>query len=313
MKPMLASDWDESKVRFPCIAQPKIDGVRGLNLTGVLTGRSLKSHKNLHATRVFSHPHFKGFDGEMAAGLWTDQDLCRKTTGALNSIKGEPSLAWHVFDYVTEVTVSLPYKDRYKHLAARVAELHAQCQGLQLHLVPAHYVTTMDQLIALDTKWLDDGFEGTCIRDPDGMYKEGRSTVKEGGLLRIKRFMEEDAEVLEVHEGQANGNEAKTNELGRTERSTHQENMTPNGMVGTLTCRLLKDVFDPQSKALLLATGQIVTVSAGSMDHKDRRHYLENPDEIVLKTIKFRFFPKGAKDRPRFPTFVSIRATSDQS
>ena len=45
MKPMLAEDFDESKLIFPLIAQPKIDGVRGLNMLGTLTGRSLKTHK----------------------------------------------------------------------------------------------------------------------------------------------------------------------------------------------------------------------------------------------------------------------------
>ena len=39
MKPQLAEDAILDAVRFPCIAQPKIDGVRALNLNGTLTGR----------------------------------------------------------------------------------------------------------------------------------------------------------------------------------------------------------------------------------------------------------------------------------
>ena len=312
IRPMLASDYDEAKLKFPLIAQPKIDGVRGINLNGSLTGRSLKPHANLYTTKEFSHPHFKGLDGEFTAGGWNLPNLCTLTTSALTSIQGEPVLSWYVFDFITEDTINLPYMQRYKALRQHLDSLRRLNLDSHIELVPAHLCTNLEQLLALEERWLGMGLEGVIIRDPEGKYKEGRSTAKEGGLLRIKRFIEEDAEVLGVVEGQANGNEAKTNELGRTERSSHQENMAPNGMVGTLTCKLLKDVHDPVTKALILTAGQAITVSAGSMNHKDRVHYFLNPDEIVLKTIKFKFFPKGIKDKPRFPTFVSIRARSDK-
>lgn len=312
MKPMLAEDFVEAKLRFPLLAQPKIDGVRGLHITGAMTGRRLKSYKNLYATRVFSHPRYKGFDGEFAAGSWSDPLLCTKTTSALSTLQGEPDLTWHVFDYLTSNTIVLPYQERYDRLVARLTTMERQDELGPLRLIPSFRCENLEQLLTYEAEWLSLGLEGVIIRDPEGLYKQGRSTVKEGGLLRIKRFIEEDAEVLAVVEGQANGNEARTNELGRTERSSHQENMVPNGLVGTLTCRLLKNIFDPVSKALILSAGQIITVSAGSMDHKERRYYLENPDEIVLKTIKFRFFPKGIKNKPRFPTYVAMRADSDK-
>ena len=40
-KPQLAEDAVLDKVIFPCLVQPKIDGVRAMNLEGTLTGRSL--------------------------------------------------------------------------------------------------------------------------------------------------------------------------------------------------------------------------------------------------------------------------------
>ena len=65
MKPMLARDWIESKVKFPCIIQPKIDGVRALCIDGKLVGRSLKPFANKYVTQMLSRPEFNGFDGEM--------------------------------------------------------------------------------------------------------------------------------------------------------------------------------------------------------------------------------------------------------
>lgn len=94
MKPMLASDWDEEKQRFPVIAQPKIDGLRGLNMYGRLTGRSLKQFKNKHVTSLFSHSALIGLDGEFAAHDQRHPDLCRMTTSALGTIEGEPYVLW---------------------------------------------------------------------------------------------------------------------------------------------------------------------------------------------------------------------------
>ena len=312
MKPMLASDFDEKKLRFPLMAQPKIDGVRGLNLTGALTGRSLKAHANVYTTGFFSKDEYLGLDGEMAAGAITDQELCRNTTSALNSIKGEPYVHWYAFDLLLPATLDMPYQARYTALQAHMDLMHSTGRCNRVTVVPSHHCKNLEDLLQLESAWLDQGYEGAIIRDPMGAYKQGRSTVREGGLLRIKRFMEEDALVLSVVEGQVNGNEAKTNELGRTERSSHQENMTPNGMVGTLICRVLKDVPDARTGAILLSAGQEITVSAGSMPHEERVKYFKEQDLIVGERISFRFFPKGIKNKPRFPTYKSIRSRCDR-
>lgn len=317
LKPMLASDWDESKITFPCIAQPKIDGVRGLNMAGRLTGRSLKTHANIYATEFFSHPALVGFDGELAVVEDNHPELCRLTTSALNRIHGAPQLVWHLFDYVTPVTVGLPYDRRYNLLDMRLGEMSKdpELNHLMAHLdiVPMEWCDNMEDLLALDNRWLDEGYEGTIIRSPYKAHKQGRSTVKEGGLLRIKRFIDAEAKVIGIVEGQTNGNEKTTNELGNSTRSTHQENMTPNGQIGSMTGEMLQDVFDPQTKKLLLSKGQIVTVSPGKMPVDMRKHLFENPHEILEQAIKFKLFPKGGKDKPRFPTFQSLRAKSDMS
>jgi DNA ligase-1 len=318
-KAMLASDFDENKIKFPCFLQPKIDGVRAINLNGGLTGRSLKKHKNLHATAFFSHPMFLGFDGEMVAAEATHPNLCSLTSSALGTIKGEPALTWWLFDYITPDTAHLPYSSRYEILVDRVAILQSMPESRELagslRVVPSHWCHTFLSVEDLDAQWLDEGYEGSIIRDPHGAYKQGRSTVKEGGLLRIKRFIDFEFEVLELIEGQTNENEAQTNELGRTFRSTHQENMSPNGMVGAMMGRILGDVVVKESGAdkILFPKDSVVKVSAGSMPHYDRVNYFRNPDQIVGKIAKGKTFPKGVKDKPRFPTFLSLRSAEDMS
>lgn len=312
MKPMLADDWDEGKQRFPVIAQPKIDGVRGLNLFGQLTGRSLKQFKNRHVTKLFSHSALIGLDGEFAAQHECHPDLCRLTTSALGTIQGEPFVLWWLFDYVTNDTRHLPYYQRLTALRERVQELAAEAPQVFPHLrvIPSFECSHPAILEHFDSQWLEAGYEGTILRDPYGVHKSGRSTIKEGGLLRIKRFKDAEGVVTAVHEGETNLNEATINALGNTERSTHQANMVPNGMVGTLTVKLLQPI---EVGDKVLPAGELVTVAAGRLTGDERKRYLADPSLIVGKIAKFQYFPKGVKDKLRFPTFQSLRSEEDMS
>lgn len=313
MKPMLAEDADESKIQFPVAAEPKIDGVRGLNMHGGLTGRSLKLLGNRYTTSFFSQDFFKGFDGELAAERETHRDLCRITTSATSTIKGEPFVLWWLFDYVTDETCGLGYVDRHQLLRERVHLLQHTSEfqpwAGHLRIVNFEIVRSLEELHAFDKKCLAAGYEGTIIRSLDGKHKQGRSTVREGGLLRIKHFIESEALVNSIVEGEANQNEAQVNELGLQFRSSHQENMVPNGLVGNLQCTACKTVKD--GSRVVIEKGQQVTVSPGNMDHGLRKYYFENQHELVGKIIKFKFFPKGIKDKPRFPTYVTIRSPAD--
>lgn len=303
MKPMLASDFIEKKLKFPLIAQPKIDGVRALNQGGRLVGRSLKTFGNVYTTRLYSQPSLKGMDGEMAAAHETDPALCRLTTSALSTIEGKPFTLWWLFDWVEEAIKPYPYAVRHARLVDQVyylQQVNAERAWGHLRVVPSHTCANLDQLLELENKWLDEGYEGAIIRDPNGVHKEGRSTPTEGGLLRIKRFIEKEALVLAVQEGQKNLNEATIGLLGQTERSTHQANMVPNGMLGAMLC---KDID----------SGENIVVAAGSMSHDDRIKYLAHQELIVGHIIKYKTFPKGVKDKPRFPTFQTIRMPEDIS
>lgn len=307
MKPMLASDWEEKRQSYPVFLQPKIDGVRALNLLGRLTGRSLKEFNNVYITEKFSIPEYVGFDGEMAADKEMHPDLCRLTTSALGTIAGAPLVMWHIFDLVTVATAGLPYAARWQAMSDKVAGLPPDLAAC-LHVVPQIKCDSRADVEYNDEILLDLGYEGTILRAPGGVYKHGRSTVREGGLLRIKRFNDSEGVVVSIQEGQTNNNEAKINELGHTERSSHQENMSPNGMIGTLSVKLLSDITFGNKT---LHKGEIVTISAGRLTAQERENYWNYPNTILQRIVKFQYFPKGVKDKLRFPTFQSFRSDVD--
>lgn len=304
-KPMLACDWHEEKLKFPCFVQPKIDGVHAVFPEGEVLSRKLTKFANEHVSSVWANAKFKGLCGEFTtrdSSPW-DADLCRKTTSALNTIAGCPEMKLWAFDYVTPETKELPY-------TTRLGLLHQFVESSSfdnIEVVPTLVVHSMTGLLAFEQECLNRGYEGVIVRDPDAGYKYGRCGKTHAGVWRIKRFIQEEMVVTAVIEGNHNENEATKDSLGRTKRSTHKENMVGNGMVGALVGTLLKDIVCPFTGQVLLKAGLSVNVSAGGMTIQERKDYFLNQSKILGKIVSFKMFPKGVKDKPRFGTFAYIR------
>lgn len=310
MKPQLAEDAILDQVRFPCYFQPKIDGVRALNLNGTLTGRSLDPFKGTGITEYFSKPEFQFLDGEMTLGhnpASTDR-LCAATTGAMGRFKGVetmPDLHWWVFDYLKNPELS------YAHRHAQLVSLVQGLNNPRIHVVAYQLCLNRTQLDAWISWAFDSGYEGAIIRNPEAPYKEGRATKKGQELWRVKPWADAEILVTGITEGAKNGNEAKTNSLGRTERSSAKAGMIPNGMVGSIQGTLITDFKDPFTGKVLFGKGLGITVGPGEMTEKEAKYFFENPSEIIGHIVKFKSMTHGVKDLPRFPTYVSHRIAED--
>ncbi len=312
LKPLLAEDAVLDQVRFPCIAQPKIDGVRAMNLNGTLTGRSLNPFKGFGITEFFSTRQFIGFDGEMTLGDKPNcsERLCSLTTGAMGRFKGVtemPDLHWWVFDLVTPDHVGLSYEQRYYELSNQVKMLNHP----RVHIVPKYIINNEWALQDRIARNAEAGYEGTIIRNPNAIYKAGRATLKGQELWRVKPWSDFEILVTGITEGQMNGNEAKTNTLGRTERSSAKAGMVPNGQVGSIQGTMLKDFHDPATGKLLFAAGLPVTAGSGEMSVAEATDYFANPHKIVGHFAKIKTMTHGVKDLPRFPTYASHRLPQD--
>lgn len=313
MKPQLAEDAILLDVNFPCIVQPKIDGVRALNLNGTLTGRSLDPFKGFGITEYFSRPEFVGLDGEMILGnnpACTER-LCSLTTGAMGRFKSVtemPDLTWWVFDLIAEDTRHRPYQNRYEMLRHYIESV---LQHPRIKLVPMYEVQGPNELQRFINEFAEAGYEGTIIRNPRASYKEGRATQKGQELWRVKPWADAEILVTGITEGQINANEVKKNTLGRTERSSAKDGMIPNGQVGSIQGTMLED-FVVNGK-VLFKKGLPITVGSGEMSVKEAEHYFKNPHKIVGHIVKFKHMTHGVKDLPRFPTYVSHRMKEDMS
>jgi DNA ligase-1 len=312
VKPLLAKDVDESKLKFPCWVLPKIDGVCLLVHEGKAQGRSLKQFENKHVTQQYSNEMFNGLRGEIILGFDpTAEGLCRDTSSAIRRIEGEPETSLWVFDYVTEETKDLPFKGRYALLKAKVIELR-ELGCLNIKFIQAKEVKDLYEYKKYVQESLEHGLEGVVVRNPDLPHKEGRSSSTKAHLWRYKPYKDAEILVTGITEGETNLNEATINELGRTTRSTHQENKLPNAMVGSIQGTLLEDLTDVQGK-VIKAKGAEVTVSPGEMTASERKYFFANQSEIVGQIAKFRYMAYGLKDTGRFMTYICLRSAVDMS
>lgn len=281
--PMLASDAELDKLRFPLLASAKLDGVRAVVKNGVVLSRSLKPIPNEHVQSLFKH--LEHFDGELIVGEPTSKTCYRDTVSGVMSKDGEPNVQLFVFDHVEHPT------QRYIDRASRIVRSHPH---VVLH--SQHYVSYLDTLLELEQQLLDQGYEGLILRDPNAPYKFGRSTAREGYLLKLKRFVDAEFEVIGFEERQHNGNEATRDELGRTKRSSHQANKTGRGDLGALILRT--------------AEGVVFNVGTG-FDDAQRADIWANQKIYKGAWAKVKYFPVGIKDAPRHPVFLGWRAKED--
>ena len=277
MKPMLACEANLKALKFPVLASPKLDGVRALVRDGVVLSRSLKPIPNRHVQMMFGRPELEGFDGELILGDPTHPEAYRRTVSAVMSIEGEHAVDFHVFDRWDR---DYPYKE----------------VSLSYWLVIPIYSTpihNMEELEDYEVAMLDKGYEGVMLRDPQSPYKFGRSTAKEGYLLKLKRFADSEAEIIGFEELMHNHNEATLNETGHHERSTKQDGLLPADTLGAL---IVRDIH----------SGVEFKIGTG-FTAAERQKFWNLMATIRGALVKYRYFPTGSKEKPRFPSFQGFR------
>lgn len=307
-KPMLAVDCGAVEdLTFPLFASPKLDGVRAVKSSECLLSRSLKPIPNKHVQALYDGlPDC--LDGELIAGDPCAKDAYRKTVSMVMSDDAPvEGLTFWVFDLQHDNA----FIERYARLKAAFARLE---NVGSIRLVPQVVVNSLDALLRLEDEWVGRGYEGVILRKPKSPYKHGRSTLKEGYLLKLKRFQDGEAEVIGVTELMHNGNEAKTNALGHTERSHKKAGMVPTGTMGTLVARdcTTEVVFEIGTGFTAAERGEYFPSCPKQIGlTEDKRPIYEAPDKVQGGLAKYKHFPSGAKDKPRHPVFLGWRDSRD--
>jgi hypothetical protein len=295
--PMLANKFTERKkyVVYPCLSQPKLDGVRH-------TARGVKTStregdkgepevppvilRTRNDTEVPFFDHIKQaiarlnlptnviLDGEfysLKIPFKTLNGYCNRKkldgkTGYLSIPKDDlDSIHYYIFDCYFTDQPQMPFEKRYQFLT-RLSLLEP------LKLVPCTPVQQESEIHRLHDQFVTDGFEGIMIRNSQSPYKiKDRSN----DLLKFKHF--QDAEFTIVG--------ANTPSNGKEEGCIIWLLQLPNSQL-TFTCRP-RDTYEGRKE--------------------DWSEFQRNPQQFIGKLYTVRFQETYDNGIPRFPAGIAIR------
>ncbi len=277
-RPMLAAAIkDINLLTYPLIASPKLDGIRCIKDGGHAYTRSFKLIPNLHIRKVIETLP-DGLDGEILIPFKTFNEL----SGEVRRSDGVPDFIYCVFDFI----------DIGEPFSARIKVLKMLDLPMWVRVIDQTVIHTPADLIMYERSCLYAGHEGVITRIPNSPYKEGRSTLKEEWMLKLKRFKDSEAEVVGFTHLMHNNNTEFIGELGQTKRSNHAENKVQSEMMGALMVRDIK-------------TGVLFEIGSGFTEAERLEEW--KPGDIV----KYKHQPHGAKDKPRSPIFLGRRERWD--
>ncbi|USN14464.1 DNA ligase [Janthinobacterium phage vB_JliS-Donnerlittchen] len=292
-RPMLSATVEAvDRLHFPLLASVKLDGIRALVLGGVVVSRNLKPIPNRHVQALFGRSMFEGLDGELMVGDPGEEDVFRRTSSGVMSTDGEPDVRFHVFDCMSDP--GLPFHRRLG-LARDLAEGFDRVEP-----VAHRVVASPAELDEFEAAALSAGYEGVMLRSADSPYKFGRGTLSKQDLMKLKRFEDAEARVVGFQELMHNSNEATTGLLGQTERGHSKEGMVGMGTLGAL------QVLGEGGKY-----GGVAFNIGSGFDAATRASIWADRDAWIGRLVKFKFFPLGSKDAPRFPIFLGERHPDD--
>lgn len=280
MKPMLAATLETlDNVQFPVYLSPKLDGIRCLIHQGKAVSRSLKSIPNKYIQECLKGVP-DGLDGELM------------TEGNFNTIQsnvmsedGEPDFYLVLFDYIMDGN----YAERY----AKLCEIVENLKNPKLKVVSTRFVEDMDELIRLEGAYVGKKFEGVMLRNLESIYKQGRSTINEGHLLKYKRFKDAEAVIIGFEELMNNTNEQEEDNLGHSKRSSKKAGLVKSGMLGSLI--MYDDINDVEFN---IGTG---------FTQEQRKEIWKNNNKYLGREVTYTYQELTPKGIPRFPAFKAMR------
>jgi DNA ligase-1 len=298
-KPNLAGKApdDLRDLKFPVYVSPKLDGIRCLMTNKGPVSRNLKPIANDYVREYLdSIDALRGCDGELIVGEPTGNDVMNRTSSGVMRKDGKPDFRFHVFDNFCLPDV---FKYRLKKTADMLERLwESGKRPLRVQMVEQIVCHGVEQLMEIEERYVSQGYEGAMIRDRMAFYKFGRSTTTEGGLLKLKRFEDHEATVVDMVERMHNGNEATKDALGHTKRSTHKANKTGTDMMGALECITIVGTLPVRFE-----------IGTGFTEAQRKEIWTNGAKGRIVKFKCQGFTPEDKK--PRFPVFLGFRDEAD--
>lgn len=195
--PMLAHAYDArgDAIEFPCLVQPKLDGVRALWYNGSLYSRNGNEFAHLDHIKAALRALRAGtrvFDGELYSDEIDFQTLVgfiKRSTIKPDDREEMKKIRYVIYDYVS----SADYADR-------LATLEAQFRGVRapLELIATEVCARREDVPSFLRRYERAGYEGVMVRNLRGAYAQG---ARSPDLQKLKSTRDAEFRVVGYDEG----------------------------------------------------------------------------------------------------------------
>ena len=169
LKPMLLHDFTkyEHKIQYPCIVQPKLDGIRCLwnPETQRLMTRGGKEVHNEHIREIIGYlqstiNRSDFLDGELHCPGVPLQEVIHMIS------KEDTRLIFSIFDIPVE---NIPFKSRLKTLYECYGRIVSKLASISI--VPSEVSMSPETTQDIYNTWIAGGSEGVVVKNIEGLYK----------------------------------------------------------------------------------------------------------------------------------------------
>lgn len=262
------------RLDYPVLVSPKYDGVRVLVVNGIPQSRTMKSVPNRALVDVIMSTGLNNVDGEIVIDNKYLKDKFNETSALFRSTERKSFRVFYcLFDSFNHPARG--YENRIKELPWRDAlrdyyGLRNPNARLRLFIKQPLWAFNPQEIHHHLEVNLNQGHEGIMIRDPKGPYKQGRSTVDEQILVKLKP------------EGRATGT-----------------------VVGFEQLIDIHGQFQEKLGALLVESTNFNTFSIGTGFTQDQRNSIWRTQYAHKgRRLLFKYAAGSEKqERPRFPVF----------
>lgn len=327
---------DLDDINYPLLSSTKLDGCRLLAYKGQLVTRSLKQLQNkqlkskFEPLALYSVEHNVIMDGEiyaegipfyMISSCFMTQDyttksaikkwvkLCEDYEMDITREEVLNKLKFYMFDCVIDNNYNTPFTQRYNFYSLNPV-FCATFKNL-IKIVSQQIVNDADEVRSLFKSVLNRGYEGLILKDPNGRYKCGRTTLKGGLGYKCKPYVTLDAQIIGVKQAtKVDPSAPKTiNELGRSVTSKKKGDRIPIERATEFTVIYEKEcdgIFGKMGK-----TKHEVDVGIGGTE-AERDEIWANKESYIGRWIEYIGLKIGMKSVPRHCNMKRFREDKDE-
>lgn len=275
-------------MKLPLFGSYKLNGIRCYVSKGELYSRSNKPIPNVRFKEYFNEilEFTKNndivFDGEIYSHQITFQEI---VSIVMTEDKEIPeSIKFNCFDCILDNDFNMKFEYRNDTLSKFNFKNYKPVVQVE--------ILSHKEIEELYQKALDNNYEGLILRNLESPYKQGRATVKEGIIYKMKQFDNFDGIITGIEERMRNTSESFINELGKKQKHDYKDCKEHTGLANAFIVET--EEFGEQK----------VNIAATDVEKKA---FWSMREDMIGRWIVFKATKTGMKDKLLLPIFLHLR------